>query len=95
MARNAERQVRRRQGGGNRCGRRHQDLRDDELVAHGKTVYEGWVAVRAVINRPAKGVPGTFPALDGSKIVNGGKEWADCNPSQRQTGTAKWLRSSI
>ena len=29
----------------------------DELVAHGKTVYEGWVAVRAVINRLARASP--------------------------------------
>ena len=46
----------------------------DELVAHGKTVYEGLGGCQGCHQPTGKGVPGTFPALDGSKIVNGGKD---------------------
>ncbi len=42
----------------------------DELIALGKTVYE--TAGCTGCHGPAgKGVPGQFPALDGSKVVNG------------------------
>lgn len=42
----------------------------DELIALGKTVYETAGCVGC--HGPAgKGVPGQFPALDGSKVVNG------------------------
>jgi cytochrome c oxidase subunit 2 len=41
----------------------------DELVARGATVY---AANCQVCHQPnGRGVPGTFPALDGSKVVNG------------------------
>jgi len=46
----------------------------DELVAHGKTVYEGAGGCQGCHQPTGKGVPGTFPALDGSKVVNGAKE---------------------
>ncbi len=46
----------------------------DELVAHGKTVYEGLGGCQGCHQATGKGVPGTFPGLDGSKIVNGGKD---------------------
>jgi cytochrome c oxidase subunit II len=44
----------------------------EELVAHGKTVYEGAGGCQACHQANGKGA-GAFPALDGSKIVNGGK----------------------
>jgi cytochrome c oxidase subunit II len=46
----------------------------DELVAHGKTVYEGAAAGCQGCHQPTgKGLPPAFPALDGSKLVNGPK----------------------
>ena len=45
----------------------------DELVAHGKSIYEGVGGCQACHQPTGKGLPGQFPALDGSKIVNGGK----------------------
>jgi cytochrome c oxidase subunit II len=45
----------------------------DELVAHGKTVYEGAGGCQGCHQPTGKGVPGQFPALDGSKLVNGPK----------------------
>lgn len=41
----------------------------DDLIAHGKEVYEKNCAV--CHQADGKGIPGTFPALAGSKIVNG------------------------
>ena len=46
----------------------------EELVAHGKTVYEGAGGCQGCHQPTGKGVPGSFPALDGSKIVNGPKD---------------------
>ncbi|MGL5002779.1 MAG: cytochrome c oxidase subunit II, partial [Casimicrobium sp.] len=43
----------------------------DELVGHGKTVYEGVGGCIGCHGPAGKGVPGQFPALDGSKIANG------------------------
>lgn len=43
----------------------------DELVAHGKTVYEGAGGCQGCHQPTGKGIPGQFAALDGSKIVNG------------------------
>ena len=41
----------------------------DELIKHGKEVYN---KICAACHQPnGKGVPGTFPALAGSKIVTG------------------------
>ena len=45
----------------------------DELVAHGKTVYEGAGGCQGCHQPTGKGVPGQFAALDGSKLVNGPK----------------------
>lgn len=46
----------------------------DELVAHGKTVYEGAAAgCQGCHQATGKGMPPAFPALDGSKVVNGPK----------------------
>jgi cytochrome c oxidase subunit 2 len=45
----------------------------EELVAHGKTVYEGIGGCQGCHQPSGKGVTGQFPALDGSKIVNGPK----------------------
>ena len=45
----------------------------DELVAHGKTVYEGGGGCQGCHQPTGKGVPGQFAALDGSKVVNGPK----------------------
>ncbi len=45
----------------------------DELVAHGKTVYEGGGGCQGCHLPTGKGVPGQFAALDGSKVVNGPK----------------------
>jgi cytochrome c oxidase subunit 2 len=44
----------------------------DELKAHGAKIYEGNCV--ACHQKTGMGVPGTFPALSGSKIVNGPKE---------------------
>ena len=44
----------------------------DELVARGEKVYTGTCA--ACHQPTGKGLPPAFPALDGSKIVNGPKE---------------------
>jgi cytochrome c oxidase subunit II len=44
----------------------------DELKAHGAKIYEGNCV--ACHQKTGTGVPGTFPALSGSKIVNGPKE---------------------
>jgi cytochrome c oxidase subunit 2 len=44
----------------------------DELKAHGAKIYEGNCV--ACHQKTGMGVPGTFPALSGSKIVNGAKE---------------------
>lgn len=45
----------------------------EELVAHGKTVYEGAGCVGC--HQPTgKGVPGQFAALDGSKLVSGSRD---------------------
>jgi cytochrome c oxidase subunit II len=44
----------------------------DELIAHGKTVYEGVGGCVGCHQANGKGA-GAFPALDGSKIVNGPK----------------------
>ena len=46
----------------------------DELVAHGKTVYEGGGGCQGCHQPTGKGIPGQFAALDGSKIVNGPKQ---------------------
>ena len=46
----------------------------DELVAHGKSVYEGVGGCQGCHQPTGKGVPGQFPALDGSKVANGPKE---------------------
>lgn len=46
----------------------------DELVAHGKTVYEGAGGCQGCHQPTGKGVAGQFPALDGSKVVNGPKD---------------------
>ena len=46
----------------------------DELVAHGKTVYEGLGGCQGCHQATGKGVAGQFPALDGSKVVNGPKD---------------------
>jgi cytochrome c oxidase subunit 2 len=43
----------------------------DELKAHGAKIYEGNCV--ACHQKTGMGVPGTFPALSGSKIVNGPK----------------------
>jgi len=43
----------------------------DELKAQGEKVFNTTCAVCHQVN--GKGIPGTFPALDGSKIVNGPK----------------------
>ncbi|TAG49416.1 MAG: cytochrome c oxidase subunit II [Betaproteobacteria bacterium] len=44
----------------------------EELVAHGKTVYDGAGGCQGCHQPNGKGA-GAFPALDGSKLVNGGK----------------------
>ena len=46
----------------------------EELVAHGKTVYEGLGGCQGCHQPTGKGIAGQFPALDGSKVVNGPKE---------------------
>ena len=46
----------------------------DELVAHGKAVYEGVGGCQGCHQPTGKGVPGQFAALDGSKLVNGPKD---------------------
>ena len=46
----------------------------DELVAHGKTVYEGLGGCQGCHQPTGKGIAGQFPALDGSKVVNGPKD---------------------
>ena len=46
----------------------------DELVAHGKTVYEGLGGCQGCHQPTGKGIPGQFAALDGSKVVNGPKD---------------------
>lgn len=43
----------------------------EELVAHGKTIFEGIGGCQGCHQATGKGVPGQFPALDGSKVVNG------------------------
>jgi len=43
----------------------------EDLVAHGKTVYEGAGGCQGCHQPTGKGVAGQFPALDGSKVVNG------------------------
>ena len=43
----------------------------DELKAKGEKVYAGMCAACHQAN--GKGIPGTFPGLDGSKIANGPK----------------------
>lgn len=43
----------------------------DELKARGEKVYAGMCAACHQAN--GKGIPGTFPGLDGSKITNGPK----------------------
>ena len=43
----------------------------DELVAHGKTVYEGVGGCQGCHQPNGKGIAGQFPALDGSAVVNG------------------------
>lgn len=45
----------------------------DELVAHGKTIYEGAGGCQGCHQPTGKGVAGQFPALDGSAVVNGPK----------------------
>lgn len=45
----------------------------EELVAHGKTVYEGVGGCQGCHQPTGKGIAGQFPALDGSKVVNGPK----------------------
>ncbi|MBL8308870.1 MAG: cytochrome c oxidase subunit II [Burkholderiales bacterium] len=45
----------------------------DELVAHGKTIYEGAGGCQGCHQANGKGT-GAFPALDGSKLVNGPKD---------------------
>jgi cytochrome c oxidase subunit II len=45
----------------------------DDLVAHGKTVYEGGGGCQGCHQPTGKGLAGQFPALDGSKVVNGPK----------------------
>ena len=45
----------------------------DELVAHGKTVFEGAGGCQGCHQSTGKGIAGQFPALDGSKLVNGPK----------------------
>ena len=45
----------------------------DELVAHGKTVFEGAGGCQGCHQATGKGIAGQFPALDGSKLVNGPK----------------------
>ena len=49
-------------------------FRSDELVAHGKTIYEGLGGCQGCHQPTGKGVVGQFPALDGSKVVNGPKD---------------------
>ncbi len=46
----------------------------DELVAHGKTVYEGVGGCQGCHQPTGKGLVGQFPALDGSLVVNGSKD---------------------
>ena len=43
----------------------------EELVAHGKTIFEGIGGCQGCHQATGKGIPGQFPALDGSKVVNG------------------------
>ncbi len=43
----------------------------DELVVHGKTVYEGVGGCQGCHQPTGKGIANQFPALDGSKVVNG------------------------
>jgi len=43
----------------------------EELVAHGKTIYEGVGGCQGCHQPNGKGTPPQFPALDGSKVVNG------------------------
>lgn len=43
----------------------------EELVAHGKAVFEGIGGCQGCHQATGKGIPGQFPALDGSKVVNG------------------------
>ena len=43
----------------------------DELVALGKTIFEGIGGCQGCHQATGKGIPGQFPALDGSKLVNG------------------------
>jgi cytochrome c oxidase subunit II len=45
----------------------------DELIAHGRSVYEGAGGCQGCHQPTGKGVPGQFAALDGSKLVNGPK----------------------
>ena len=60
-----------------RCGT------EADLVAHGETVYAANCAACHQAN--GKGMPrSAFPALDGSKIVNGPRERADRHRAERQ-----------
>lgn len=46
----------------------------EELVAHGKTVYEGVGGCVGCHQPTGKGAPPAFPPLDGSKLVNGPRD---------------------
>jgi cytochrome c oxidase subunit II len=68
----------------------------DELVAHGKTIYEGVGGCVGCHQANGKGA-GAFPALDGSKLVNGPK--ADqidilLNGSKKNTAMASFKHLS-
>ena len=60
----------------------------DELVAHGKTVYEGLGGCQGCHQATGKGIAGQFPALDGSKVVNGTKDGQVALLLNGKTGTA-------
>lgn len=60
----------------------------EELVAHGKTVYEGVGGCQGCHQPTGKGVPGQFAALDGSKVVNGPKDAQINLLLNGKTGTA-------
>ena len=60
----------------------------DELVAHGKTVYEGLGGCQGCHQPTGKGIAGQFPALDGSKVVNGPKDGQVALLLNGKSGTA-------
>ena len=69
-------------------------IRATNSLRMAKTVYEGAGGCQGCHQPTGKGVPGTFPALDGSKVVNERKKPRShcCLTANR---APRWLHSSI